>query len=82
VELTLKSFAECFSQFNIEVVEPHGEPFDPELHQAMSIQENAEVEPKSVIAVMQKGYTLHGRVIRPAMVIVSKAPAESIDHDS
>ncbi|MCH7671119.1 MAG: nucleotide exchange factor GrpE [Proteobacteria bacterium] len=82
VELTLKSFADCFSKFSIEVVEPHGEPFDPELHQAMSIQENAEVEPNTVIAVMQKGYTLHGRVIRPAMVIVAKAPVESADDDS
>lgn len=82
VELTLKSFADCFSKFSIEVVEPHGEPFDPELHQAMSIQENAEVEPNTVIAVMQKGYTLYGRVIRPAMVIVAKAPVANIDHDS
>ena len=82
VELTLKSFADCFSKFSIEVVEPDGEPFDPDLHQAMSIQENAEVEPNTVIAVMQKGYTLHGRVIRPAMVIVSKALVTNIDHDS
>lgn len=82
VELTLKSFADCFSKFSIGVVEPHGEPFDPELHQAMSIQENAEVEPNTVIAVMQKGYTLHGRVIRPAMVIVAKAAVESADDDS
>ncbi len=72
VDLTLKSFAGCFSKFNIEAVDPLGEPFDPQLHQAMSIQENAEVEPNTVIAVMQKGYTLHGRVIRPAMVMVSK----------
>ncbi|GJM14090.1 MAG: protein GrpE [Pseudohongiella sp.] len=72
VDLTLKGFSDCFSKFNIEVVDPLGEPFDPQLHQAMSIQENAEAEPNSVIAVMQKGYTLHGRVIRPAMVMVSK----------
>ncbi len=73
VDLTLKSFLDCFSKFNIEVVEPVGEPFDPELHQAMSMQENPDVEPNTVIAVMQKGYTLHGRVLRPAMVMVSKA---------
>lgn len=72
VDLTLKSFADCFSKFNIEAVDPLGEPFDPQLHQAMSIQENADAEPNTVIAVMQKGYTLHGRVIRPAMVMVSK----------
>lgn len=72
VNLTLKSFLDCFTKFNIEAVDPLGEPFDPQLHQAMSIQENAECEPNTVIAVMQKGYTLHGRVIRPAMVMVSK----------
>lgn len=72
VELTLKSFIDCFKRFNIEPIDPLGEPFDPQLHQAMSMQENPEVEPNTVIAVMQKGYTLHGRVIRPAMVMVSK----------
>ena len=72
VNLTLKSFLDCFTKFNIEAVDPLGEPFDPQLHQAMSIQENAECELNTVIAVMQKGYTLHGRVIRPAMVMVSK----------
>ena len=72
VELTLKGFMDCFKRFNIEAVDPLGEPFDPQLHQAMSIQESPDAEPNSVIAVMQKGYTLHGRVIRPAMVRVSK----------
>jgi len=72
VDLTLKGFTDCFTKFNIEAVDPLGEPFDPQLHQAMSIQENTETEPNTVIAVMQKGYTLHGRVIRPAMVMVSK----------
>jgi len=72
VDLTLKVFADCFTKFKIETVDPLGEPFDPQLHQAMSMQENTESEPNTVIAVMQKGYTLHGRVIRPAMVMVSK----------
>ena len=72
VELTLKGFKDCFKRFNIEAVDPLGEPFDPQLHQAMSIQASPDAEPNSVIAVMQKGYTLHGRVIRPAMVMVSK----------
>jgi molecular chaperone GrpE len=75
VDLTLKSFTDCFSKFQIVAVDPMGEPFDPQLHQAMSIQENPEVEPNTVVAVMQKGYTLHGRVIRPAMVMVSKESA-------
>jgi molecular chaperone GrpE len=61
-------------KFKIEVVNPEGEPFDPNLHQAMSMVENPDVEPNSVIAVVQKGYTLHGRLVRPAMVMVSKAP--------
>ena len=74
VDLTLKSFTDCFNRFHIEAVDPMGEPFDPQLHQAMTIIENAEVEPNTVIEVMQKGYTLHSRVIRPAMVVVSKEP--------
>jgi len=73
VELTLKSFLDALRKFNVEAVDPQGEPFDPNLHQAMSMVENSEVEPNSVIAVMQKGYTLNGRLLRPAMVMVSKA---------
>jgi molecular chaperone GrpE len=73
VELTLKSFHDAMKKFHIEVVNPQGEPFDPQLHQAMSMVENSEVEPNTVVAVMQKGYTLNGRLVRPAMVMVSKA---------
>ena len=73
IELTLKSFSDVLAKYNIEAVEPMGEPLDPQLHQAMSMVPNPEVEPNTVIAVMQKGYTLNGRLIRPAMVIVSKA---------
>ena len=73
MELTLKMLNDVFEKFGIEVVNPEGEKFNPELHQAMSMQENAELEPNTVIAVMQKGYLLNGRLIRPAMVMVSKA---------
>ena len=73
VELTLKSFQDALKKFNIEAVDPQGEPFDPQLHQAMSMVENGEVEPNTVIAVMQKGYTLNGRLVGPAMVMVSKS---------
>ena len=73
VELTLKSFLDALGKFHVEVVDPMGEPFDPNLHQAMSMVENNDVEPNSVIAVMQKGYTLNGRLVRPAMVMVSKS---------
>ena len=81
VEMTLKGLQDVFSKFNIEAIDPQGEPFDPQLHQAMSMVENPEVEPNTVIAVMQKGYQLHGRLIRPAMVMVSKggAPTAKID---
>jgi molecular chaperone GrpE len=72
VELTLKSFLDALGKFNIEQLHPEGEPFDPQVHQAMSMVENPDVEPNTVIAVMQKGYTLNGRLVRPAMVMVSR----------
>lgn len=74
VQLTLKSFQDALKKFNIETVDPVGEPFDPQLHQAMGMVDNPDVEPNTVTFVMQKGYTLHGRLVRPAMVMVSKAP--------
>jgi len=81
VDLTLKSFVDCFNKFNIETLDPLGEPFDPQIHQAMGMQENPDVEPNTVIAVMQKGYTLFGRVIRPAMVMVAKEPSLKVDEE-
>ncbi|MCB1841935.1 MAG: nucleotide exchange factor GrpE [Halioglobus sp.] len=72
VELTLKSFHDAMRKFNIDVVDPEGEPFDPNLHQAMTMVENNDVEPNTVLTVMQRGYTLNGRLVRPAMVVVSK----------
>jgi molecular chaperone GrpE len=64
---------------NVEVVDPMGEPFDPNLHQAMSMVENVEVEPNTVVVVVQKGYTLNKRLVRPAMVMVSKGVSPQID---
>ena len=75
VKLTLKMFQDTLKRYNPEVVDPHGEPFNPEHHQAMAMQESAEVEPNSVLNVFQKGYLLNGRLLRPAMVVVSKAPS-------
>jgi molecular chaperone GrpE len=72
VELTLKGFLEALNKSNVEVLDPHGEPFDPEAHQAMTMVETPEAEPNSVVAVMQKGYRLNGRLLRPAMVVVAK----------
>ena len=74
VELTHKSLIDVLAKFNIEVVDPVGEPFDPNVHQAMTMVPNPDMEPNTVMDVMQKGYTLSGRLIRPAMVVVSKAP--------
>ncbi|MFQ3237093.1 MAG: molecular chaperone GrpE [Paraglaciecola sp.] len=79
VELTLKSFISGIEKFGIEVIEPQGQPFNPELHQAMSMQENAELAPNTVMAVMQKGYVLNGRLLRPAMVMVSRAPESGVN---
>ena len=75
VELTLKSFLDALGKFQIEAIDPVGAPFDPQEHQAMSMIENADAEPNTVLTVMQKGYRLNGRLVRPAMVMVSKAPA-------
>ena len=75
VELTRKGFMDVLSKYGVEAVDPQGEPFDPETAQAMSMVEQPDVEPNSVVAVMQKGYLLNGRLLRPAMVMVSKAPS-------
>lgn len=76
-ELTLKMLTNVLSKFAVEVFDPRGEVFDPNMHEAMTMQESSEHPPNTVIAVMQKGYTLNDRLLRPAMVVVSKAPSES-----
>ncbi|XBS68830.1 nucleotide exchange factor GrpE [Acerihabitans sp. KWT182] len=73
IELTLKSLLDAVRKFGIEVVEATHVPFDPAVHQAMTLLESDEHEPNQVMMVMQKGYTLNGRLLRPAMVAVSKA---------
>lgn len=78
VNLTLQGLLSGLEKFGVKAVDPQDQPFNPELHQAMSMQEVEGVEPNTVIAVMQKGYELNGRLIRPAMVMVSKA-APSVD---
>ncbi len=72
-DLTLKMLLSTIEKFGIKAVHPQGEPFDPELHQAMSMQESAEHAPNTVMNVMQKGYLLNDRLVRPAMVVVSRA---------
>jgi molecular chaperone GrpE len=68
---TLKLLSGTLERFGIVEVDPAGEPFDPELHEAISMQSSDNVEPGSVVIVVQKGYTLNGRLLRPAMVVVA-----------
>lgn len=79
VDITLKSFVSTIEKFGLKVIDPQGESFNPELHQAMSMQESADVAPNTVLAVMQKGYEINGRLLRPAMVMVSRAAEGGVD---
>ncbi|MGF1699599.1 nucleotide exchange factor GrpE [Photobacterium makurazakiensis] len=79
VDLTLQTMMGTVEKFGLKQLNPLGETFNPEFHQAMSIQESTEYAPNTVMLVMQKGYELNGRVVRPAMVMVSKAAAGNID---
>ena len=76
MEMTLSMLEKMMEKLGIEEIDPMNEKFDAEKHQAMTMQPNADVEPNTVIAVMQKGYSLNDRLIRPAMVMVSKAVEE------
>ena len=75
MNLSLKLLMEAMQRQGIEVVDPIGAPFDPNLHEAMSMIENPAAEPGSVVEVFQKGYTVNGRLVRAARVIVAKEPA-------
>jgi molecular chaperone GrpE len=75
-EATLKLLAGTLERFGITEIDPQGEPFDPELHEAMTMQPSADVEPGSVVTVIQKGYALNERLLRPARVIVAAEPAD------
>lgn len=72
-EMTLNLFMNTLRKFNVAQLNPVGEPFDPQHHEAMSMVPAPDAEPNSVVAVVQKGYTLNDRVVRPAMVVVAKA---------
>ncbi|WP_455198243.1 nucleotide exchange factor GrpE [Kaarinaea lacus] len=78
-ELTLKMLNTVMEKFGVEEIDPTGEPFNPDIHQAMSMQESPEHKPNTVMMVMQKGYQLNERLIRPAMVVVSKAASEQTE---
>jgi len=76
VELTLKSFQDTIKKFGIEIIADTNVPLDPNLHQAMTLVDSKEYQPNHVVAIMQKGYKLNGRLLRPAMVTVSKDSKE------
>ena len=74
LQLTHKQFWATLERHGVSVIDPRGQPFNPELHEAVSMLESAELAPNHVLSVMQKGYRLHERLLRPAMVVVSKGP--------
>lgn len=83
VEMTLGLFMNSLRKFNVEQLNPVGEPFDPQQHEAMSMVPAPDAEPNSVVAVVQKGYMLNERLVRPAMVVVAKAEdAPKIDEQA
>ncbi|HEY9119364.1 MAG TPA: nucleotide exchange factor GrpE [Marinobacter sp.] len=83
VEMTLNLFMNSLRKFNVEQLNPIGEPFDPQQHEAMSMVPSPDAEPNSVVAVVQKGYMLNERLVRPAMVVVAKAEdAPKIDEQA
>jgi len=74
-QATLKELHRAFDKAGIKIIDPAGQPFDPEWHEAMVAQESREHPPNTVLSVIQKGYSLNGRLLRAARVIVSKAPS-------
>jgi len=78
-EATLKLLSRTFEKFGVTEIDPLGSAFDPEWHEAMAMQESAEQPPGTVLSVVQKGYQLNGRLLRPARVIVAREPAAPVD---
>jgi molecular chaperone GrpE len=76
-QATLALLASAFERFGIQRIDPLGAPFDPTLHEAVAVQESATAPPDSVLQVLQSGYQLNGRLLRPARVVVSRAPQGS-----
>lgn len=74
MQLTLKQLLATLKKHGVEPVDPQGQPFNPDLHEAVTMMPSADVAPNHVLQVMQKGYRLHERLLRPAMVVVAKAP--------
>jgi molecular chaperone GrpE len=76
-EATLRQLHRAFEKAGIKIIDPAGQPFDPEWHEAMVAQESRDAAPNTVLTVIQKGYSLNGRLLRPARVIVSKSPGDT-----
>jgi molecular chaperone GrpE len=76
-QATLRELNKAFDKAGIKVIDPEGQPFDPNWHEAMVAQESGEQPPNTVLSVVQKGFSLNGRLLRPARVVVSKSPADS-----
>ena len=72
--LSQKAFVDCLSSYGIQEINPMGEAFNPSFHEALTMQESSEHAPNTVMTVIQKGYTIHDRLLRPARVVVAKAP--------
>lgn len=77
MELTYKMLLSTLEKFHIHQVDPIGAVFDPKQHEALTTQESTDVEPNTVLTVVQKGFVIHDRVLRPARVIVAKSPTSS-----
>ena len=73
-QATLKQLHRAFEKAGIKIIDPAGAPFDPAWHEAMAVQESRDSAPNTVLSVIQNGYSLNGRLLRPARVIVSRAP--------
>jgi molecular chaperone GrpE len=78
-QATLRQLYRAFDKAGIKIIDPAGQPFDPAWHEAMAVQVSADRPPNTVLSVVQKGYSLNGRLLRPARVIVSQAPAGDND---
>jgi molecular chaperone GrpE len=76
-QATLRQLHRAFDKAGIKIIDPAGQPFDPNWHEAIAVQESREQPPNTVLSVIQKGYSLNGRLLRPARAIVSKAPGEA-----
>ena len=77
LEMIQRQFLQALDAVDVERLDPVGQPFDPELHEAMTMQETPDAEPDTVLTVVQQGYRLQDRLLRPARVIVAKAPADA-----